>query len=269
MTGVQTCALPICSRLFCFPVTIEAKAFKRLLDRKLVTDQKLNGEKSGSKGTKKDEYTEALRRNYDDLKNAIQKYKDLLKSMGSDTAMEVIKKSYGFAISSRYLSDSGLVNLTNDFIRKNIKKTDTAKGFGSTLTQDRTAAKVELAKLSPDARAKAILDSFQISKEQYRVYDEMFSKLGSSSMASTIAFGKNTKPYENIVEEMRSKFFELAKVTKLDSSMTLEKLLGLTPENLSKQPDKVQEFVGKYKEEFNNKLPNLIVTGKQIGRAHV
>lgn len=232
----------------------EAKAFKRLLYRKLVTDQKLKGEKSGSKGTKKDEYTEALRRNYDDLKNAIQKYKDLLKSMGSDTAMEVIKKSYGFAISSRYLSDSGLVNLTNDFIRKNIKKTDTAKGFGSTLTQDRTAANVELAKLSPDARAKAILDSFQISKEQYRVYDEMFSKLGSSSMASTIAFGKNTKPYENIVEEMRSKFFELAKVTKLDSSMTLEKLLGLTPENLSKQPDKVQEFVGKYKEEFNNML---------------
>ena len=232
----------------------EVKAFKRLLGRKLVTDQKLKGEKSGSKGTKKDEYTEALRRNYDDLKNAIQKYKDLLKSMGSDTAMEVIKKSYGFAISSRYLSDSGLVNLTNDFIRKNIKKTDTAKGFGSTLTQDRTAANVELAKLSPDARAKAILDSFQISKEQYRVYDEMFSKLGSSSMASTIAFGKNTKPYENIVEEMRSKFFELAKVTKLDSSMTLEKLLGLTPENLSKQPDKVQEFVGKYKEEFNNML---------------
>ena len=215
---------------------------------------KAGSKKSGSKGSTSDKYTEALRRNYDDLKNAIQKYKDLLKSMGSDTAMEVIKKSYGFAISSRYLSDSGLVNLTNDFIRKNIKKTDTAKGFGSTLTQDRTAANVELAKLSPDARAKAILDSFQISKEQYRVYDEMFSKLGSSSMASTIAFGKNTKPYENIVEEMRSKFFELAKVTKLDSSMTLEKLLGLTPENLSKQPDKVQEFVGKYKEEFNNML---------------
>ena len=210
--------------------------------------------KPGVKGSTTDKYTEALRRNYDDLKNAIQKYKDLLKSMGSDSAMDVIKKSYGFVISSRYLTDSGLVNLANDFIRKNIKKTDTAKGFRSTLTQDRTSANVELAKLSPDARSKSILDEINISKDQYKVYDDMFSKLGSAKIASIIAFGSETKPYENIIKEMKSKFFDLAKSVKLNKSVTLEELLGIAPENLSKQPEKIQEFVNKYKDEFKNML---------------
>ena len=63
----------------------DAKAAQELIKRKLIDgDTNTGGKKgkTGTGGTKKDVFTENLRKQYEQLKKAIQSYNDLIKSMG-------------------------------------------------------------------------------------------------------------------------------------------------------------------------------------------
>jgi hypothetical protein len=231
-----------------------------------------SGSKTGKKGTSgggtsRDVYTETLNRHYDEFKKAIQKYNDLLKSMGSDEAMNVIKKNFGFAISDRYLSSTGLINLANDYIKKNIKKTESAKSFGNTLKNDKLEAGVNYDKSIYDAQGKSILDSIQISKDQYKVYDSMFAKLGDARMAAMIAFGRDTKPYNTLVDMLKARFNEMAQRLKMNKGFSFEQMLGMSAEDRAKLPEDIQKLfkdaedastnnISQLREQFANALSN-------------
>jgi hypothetical protein len=213
--------------------------------------------RTGTGGIKKDAYTEQIKRQYEELKKAIQQYNELLKSMGAGQAMEVIKSNFGKAIESKYLTTYGLVTLANDYIAKNVRKTDTAKSFGTTLSEDRTNARNNRDKAYYDAQGQAILNSLKIDKEQYKVYDDMFAKLGNARMASVIAFGRDTKPYNTLVDMLKARFNEMSQKIKMNKGFSFEQMLGMTPEDRAKMPENIQKLYKEIEDANTNNLSQL------------
>ena len=233
---------------------------QELIKRKLLNgDTGTGGKKgrTGTGGTKKDVFTENLRKQYEQLKKAIQSYNDLIKSMGSDKAMETVKRNFGLAIDAKYLTTYGMVTLANDYMAKNIKNTDTAKGFKDTLIEDRRTARNNRDKSVYDAEGKSIIDSIQISKDQYKVYDDMFAKLGDARTAAMIAFGSDTKPYNTLVDMLKARFSEMGEKLKMNKGFSFEKMLGMSAEERAKLPDDIQKLYKDIEDANTNNLSQL------------
>jgi hypothetical protein len=177
--------------------------------------------------------------------------------MGSDKALETIKKNFGFAINAKYLTTYGMVTLANDYMAKNIKNTDTAKGFKDTLIEDRRAARNNRDKGFFDAQSKAILDGIQITKDQYKVYDDMFAKLGDARTAAMIAFGSDTKPYNTLVDMLKARFNEMSQKIKMNKGFSFEKMLGMSAEERAKLPDDIQKLYKDIEDANTNNLSQL------------
>jgi hypothetical protein len=187
----------------------------------------------------------------------IQSYNDLIKSMGSDKAMETVKRNFELAIDAKYLTTYGMVTLANDYMAKNIKNTDTAKGFKDTLIEDRRTERINRDKSFYDAEGKSIIDSIQISKDQYKVYDDMFAKLGDARTAAMIAFGSDTKPYNTLVDMLKARFSEMGEKLKMNKGFSFEKMLGMSAEERAKLPDDIQKLYKDIEDANTNNLSQL------------
>jgi hypothetical protein len=132
--------------------------------------------RTGTGGIKKDAYTEQIKRQYEELKKAIQQYNELLKSMG---------------------------------------------------------------------------------KDQYKVYDDMFAKLGDARTAAMIAFGSDTKPYNTLVDMLKARFNEMSQKIKMNKGFSFEKMLGMTPEDRAKMPENIQKLYKEIEDANTNNLSQL------------
>ena len=138
-----------------------------------------------------------------------------------------------------------------------MKNTDTAKGFKDTLIEDRRAARNNRDKSVYDAEGKSIIDSIQISKDQYKVYDDMFAKLGDARTAAMIAFGSDTKPYNTLVDMLKARFSEMGEKLKMNKGFSFEKMLGMSAEERAKLPDDIQKLYKDIEDANTNNLSQL------------
>lgn len=211
-------------------------------DNGLITEKKTTTNKPKSAGSQKDKVTEAIQKQYDSQKKALQKFNELRKTVSQETAKDIIKKDYGVELQDSWLTQFGQIDLITATLNKLGKRaTDAAKNLRKSLNDEKAALLADKDVFGYSVVEENLSKDVDLLEKRFKVYDDFFKKSGDANLSALIAFGDQTKPYKDTVEMMKSKFAELAKGVGKEG-FSFEDMLGLSDEDRKRVPKDLQEL---------------------------
>lgn len=230
----------------------------KAIENKYITTDK--SDKKESSGSQKDKVTEALQKQYDSQKKALAKYRELAKTVSSETAKGIIKKDYGVELQDSWLTQFGQIDLITTTLNKLGKRaTDAAKNFRKSLNDEKSALLADKDVFGYSVITENLSKDVDLLEKRFKIYDDFFKKSGNANLSALIAFGDQTKPYKDIVAATKAEFQKALDSDK-GNKIKVEDLLGLSDEEIKKQlPEKFQST-------FDD-LKNKIASGNESARS--
>jgi hypothetical protein len=197
-------------------------------------------------GSTVDLITQNLRKKYLLLKNAVEEYEKLTKTVSRDKAIEMLKKMSGFeSINDQQYSEffnekgqSALDKAYLDLVKG--RKTKEGKSFTEELTKDLQDKQNAEAIDKLTKALDKISDSLKLAKENFEMYDEIMKHTGDDAFATLMAFGKFGKMYDDISSQEIAGFNQEASMT-VGQDMTYELVLGMSKDDFDKLPEKLKK----------------------------
>jgi len=207
-----------------------------------INDNKSTPKKNKPKGgSSKDKVTEDLQKQYDSQKKALAKYRELAKTVSSETAKGIIKEDYGVELQDSWLTQFGQIDLITATLNKLGKRaTDAAKNFRKSLNDEKSALLADKDVFGYSVIAENLSKDVDLLEKRFKIYDDFFKKSGNANLSALIAFGDQTKPYKDIVAATKAEFQKALDSDK-GNKLKVDDLLGLSDEEIKKQlPEKYQ-----------------------------
>lgn len=201
--------------------------------------------KDKKSGSKKDKFTDDLKRQVELVRNAKKEYDKLKKVMSETDAMTALKSVSEFKdIKPEQITDDGYVNfLTSqvDVLNKHIKKSnsDTAKDVVITWNKELGTIKIETITKKADEELKKIEKYLSQYKEKYNLYEQVFEITGDKGKSAEIAFGDPSASVTTYIDAMKEK------LKGMSGGGIYEELLKA---DQSKLPDGVRDLVKQIQE---------------------
>ncbi|PXV62380.1 hypothetical protein CLV62_12069 [Dysgonomonas alginatilytica] len=242
-----------------FPFPLKITEAKKKLAEGYIADKETEGKieeggkmigmdlsdffKPKEKGSKKDEFTEKLKRQVEIVKSAKKEYSDLLKLMSAEDAfknIQSIEEYKGIQLSD--ITEDGYVNYlkTNvDVLDKHIlkigkKNADTAENVRLTWNKELGSIQIETLSKNADKELKKIEKQLSQYKDKYNLYEEIFGITGDKGQAAQIAFGDPAASVMNYIDTMK------AQLKNMSGGGIYEDLLNA---DQTKLPEAVRELV--------------------------
>lgn len=213
------------------------------------------GRKTGGKGTKRDEWLDAMRNRFAEYKEARAEVEKLRK-MGMSEAKaieEVMKMPWDYDLNKDYLGRGDAKALV-DYLIPLVEQH--GKGLQGSFKQANNKFLMELRKAQHDDQLKqyeeeakkigdAIKRHIEVGVKQWKLYDALFAATGDEALSSTAAFG-GKKLFRNIEEQLIALFNKNeGKVDFSDALQMDEKTLS---EKLLKNADEYIDLLKRIKE---------------------
>lgn len=221
----------------------------------------------------KDEFTERIKKWYDSRKKALEEYKKLREYMSTELAKQTVIKNHKDEIKD--LSDSWLdpinggINLLEEAISKLGKRATSAAKEARRTWRDSIAALKDDKDLHPfkayDEQLGKEMDNIE---KRFKTYNDFFKTSGRASISATIAFGDNTKPYNDYLAYLKTKLREAQERAAPKNGgtkiMTFEEMLGLSDEDKSRLTKSVKEVFDKINKYIADGKDTAIASLKEI-----
>lgn len=230
------------------------------IDNGLITEKKTTTNKPKSAGSQKDKVTEAIQKQYDSQKKALQKFNELRKTVSQETTKDIIKKDYGVELQDSWLTQFGQIDLITATLNKLGKRsTDAAKNLRKSLNDEKAALLADKDVFGYSVVAENLSKDVDLLEKRFKVYDDFFKKSGNANLSALIAFGDQTKPYKDIVAATKAEF-QKALDSDEGNKLKVEDLLGMSDEDIKRQ------LPEKFKSAFEN-LKKQIANGNENARS--
>ncbi|NDV68593.1 tape measure protein [Dysgonomonas sp. 25] len=162
--------------------------------------------KGGS--SKKDVYTEELKRQVELIKDAKKRYEDLRKIMSKEDAVKALTSVDEYKhVDEKHLSDEGYVSYLREQLKKIEKRSsDAAKNVR--IVWNKEIGAIEIEKLSKTAlleiqRLEKYLSQY---KDKYNLYRQISDITGDKKLASSIAFENPDEVVKSYIDELKAAF---------------------------------------------------------------
>ncbi|MBR1725794.1 MAG: tape measure protein, partial [Muribaculaceae bacterium] len=213
------------------------------------------GRKTGGKGTKRDEWLDAMRNRFAEYKEARAEVEKLRK-MGMSEAKaieEVMKMPWDYDLNKDYLGRGDAKALV-DYLIPLVEQH--GKGLQGSFKQANNKLLMELRKAQHDDQLKqyeeeakkigdAIKRHIEVGVKQWKLYDALFAATGDEALSSTAAFG-GKKLFRNIEEQLIALFNK--NEGKVDFSAALQMDEKTLSEKLLKNADEYIDLLKRIKE---------------------
>lgn len=160
-------------------------------------------------GSKKDKFTEDLKRQVELIKNAKTEYEKLKKVMSAEDALTALRSVPEYEkVNPEHISEDGYVSYLRsqvEVLNKHIKKTnsDTAKDVVITWNKELGTIQIETITKKADTELKKIEQYLSQYKDKYNLYEQIFDLTGDKGKAAEIAFGDPLASVKTHIEEMK------------------------------------------------------------------
>lgn len=211
----------------------------------------------GSKGSKRDEFAEAIKERINLLKKAKSEYESLAKQLGRESASKRLADSPIFAglKANKFLPEQSIPKTLDDYEKEldKLQELLTAKGLKTKkhreLNVEIEQVKFDINKKKTEEALKLALDEVtqeaERQLENWNLYDKIRKATGNKQLAMNLAFGIGNVGETDYVQLMKDRFNAIAKSQ--GSAFTYD---AATPEKLQKEGiEKVQEA---YKQTYDD-----------------
>lgn len=214
----------------------------------------------GSKGSKRDEFAEAVKERINLLKKAKSEYESLAKQLGRESASKRLADSPIFAglKANKFLPEQAIPKTLDDYEKEldRLQELLSAKGLKTKkhreLNVEIEQVKFDINKKKTEEALKLALDEVtqeaERQLENWNLYDKIRKATGNKQLAMNLAFGINTEGQPDYVAMIKEHFNAVAKAEKsvLTFDTATPELLASAPEEVRKAWEKANADILKY-----------------------